>query len=114
MNITNEHEVMIFRYDGEYGATYSIGLSKKKQDGSYENGFMPVRFKKDVEIKNKTKLFIKSAWLSFNLKDKKTYPYIFINEYKLLDEAINPPKEENDPYKEFAEETEIKQEDLPF
>ena len=114
MNITNEHEVTIYRNDGQYGTSYSIGLSKKKQDGSYENGFMPCRFKKDVEIENKTKLFIKDAWLSFNVKDKKTFPFVFINEYKLLDDAINPPKEEKDPYKEFADETEIKQEDLPF
>jgi len=111
MNITNEHEVMIFRFDGEYGTTYSVGLSKKKQDGSYEKGYMPCRFKKEVDIPNQTKLFIKSAWLSFNLKDKKTYPYIFINEYKLLDEAINPPKEEKSVK---LEDIEITDEDLPF
>lgn len=123
MNISNEHEVTIYKHDGQYGVSYSVGLSKKKQDGSYENGFLPVRFRKDVEIEDKTKLFIKNAWLSFNVKDKKTYPYIFINEYTLLDDAINPKKdetpkeekkEENDPYQEFAEETEITDADLPF
>ena len=82
MNITNEHEVTIYRFDGQYGASYSVGLSKKKQDGSYENGFMPCKFKKDVEIANKTKLFIKNAWLTFNVKDKKTYPYIFRHHYE--------------------------------
>ena len=112
MNITNEHEVTIYRFDGEYGATYSVGLSKKKQDGSYKNGYISCKFKKGVDIQNKTKLFIKSAWLSFNLKDKKTVPYIFINEYKTLDEAINPPKESKESVK--LEDIQITNEDLPF
>lgn len=120
MNITNENKVTIYRYDGQYGPSYSVGLSKKKQDGVYEKGFIPCRFKKGVELDNKTEIYIKSAWLSFNTKDKKTYPFIFINEFTTQDSKIEEGKkilenkEQTDPYKEFANEIEITEEDLPF
>ena len=113
MNINYEKELTIFRYDGQYGASYSIGMAKKKQDGSYENGYMPCKFKKDIELENKTKIKIKNAWLTFNVKDKKTYPYIFINSFDIigeqekqdsLDKAVN----------EFSQEIEITGADLPF
>lgn len=118
MKIVENNKVTVYRYDGQYGASYSIGISKKLQDGKYENGYMPVRFKKDTELENKTQIYIKDAWLSFNLKDKKTYPFIFINEFTTLDEAIEPSKkvveQKNDPYKDFANEFPIDDSMLPF
>lgn len=110
MNI-EQCEVMIFRYEGNYGATYSIGLSKKDKDGKYENGYFNCKFKNGVDIPNKTKIKIKNAWLTFNQKDKKTYPYIFISDYDLAEE--NKKEDDVDPFKEFGEE--IADEDLlPF
>ena len=115
MKIVENNKVTVYRYDGQYGASYSIGISKKLQDGKYENGYMPVRFKKDTELENKTQIYIKDAWLSFNLKDKKTYPFIFINEFITLDEAIEPSKKAaNDPYKDFANEKQEEINDLDF
>ena len=117
MNITTDNKYMIFKKDGQYGAMYSIGLSKKNQKGQYENGYMPVRFKKDVELDDRTEIYIKDAWLTFYKKDNTTVPYVFINEFKNLDEAIQPTKEtleQNDPYKQFGEEVEITDEMLPF
>ena len=92
MNI-EQCEVMVFRYDGQYGANYSIGLSKKDKEGNYENGYMPCKFKKGVDIPNKTKIKITNAWLTFNQKDKKTYPYILISDYELTDEAKEEHKQ---------------------
>jgi len=113
MEIVEKNKVTIYRYDGQYGASYSVGISKKTQDGKSELGFMPVRFKKDVVLENKTQIYINSAWLSFNIKDKKTYPYIFINEFTTLDEAIEPSKEvlEN---KKGQQEIYLTDDDLPF
>ena len=48
MKIVEEKEVTIYRYDGQYGANYSVGLSKKNKEGQYENGYMSCKFKKDV------------------------------------------------------------------
>lgn len=111
MNI-EKCEVMIFRYEGQYGANYSIGLSKKDKDGKYENGYIQCKFQKGVDIPNKTKIKIKDAWLTFNQKDKKTYPYIFIKNYELDEQPEENKKEESDPFEEFG--LEIKDEDLPF
>lgn len=44
---------------------YTIGLSNKKQDGSYENAYFPIQFNKGVELQNKTQIRILKAWLSF-------------------------------------------------
>ena len=83
MNIIDEKEKTIFRNEYEGKISYSIGLSKKKEDGSFENGYIPVRFRKDTELKDKTKIKIKEAWLDFYKADKKTVPYIFVNKFEM-------------------------------
>lgn len=127
MNIDNKYPVMIFRsvYDNKY--FYKMGLSKKTQDGKYINGYIMCRFKNGVVLEDKSKIYIKNAWLDFYLKDKETKPYIFINEFETIAEAINSSKNpnnmtnsqivqevvnSNDPYEEFG--IEISDEDLPF
>lgn len=54
-------ETMIFKND----IGYSTSISRKKEDGSYENMFIPVNFKKGVEVENKTKINITNGFLSF-------------------------------------------------
>lgn len=83
MNIIDEKEKTIFRNEYEGKVSYSIGLSKKKEDGSFENGYMPIRFKKGTELKDKTKIKIKEAWLDFYKADKRTVPYIFVNKFEM-------------------------------
>lgn len=83
MNIIDEREKTIFRNEYEGKVSYSIGLSKKKEDGTFENGYMPIRFKKGTELKDKTKIKIKEAWLDFYKADKKTIPYIFVNKFEM-------------------------------
>ena len=116
MNITNDYPVMVFKQENTYGTFYSLGISKKNQDGNYINGYMPCQFKNNVNLEDKTKIYIKKAWLSFYLKDKETKPYIFINEFETLDETIKNAKEEtkSDPYAEFGEQITINDDDLPF
>lgn len=124
MNITNDYPVMIFKQEYQGKTFYSVGLSKKNQDGSYTNGYMPCQFKGNVNLEDKTKIYIKKAWLSFYLKDKTTKPYIFISEYETVREAIDNAKKEVDPFKEFGDniktETSIGQQikiddsELPF
>jgi hypothetical protein len=62
MEVIDNKEQMIFRNERDGKVSYSIGLSKKKEDGTYERGYMPVRFRKDTEQKDKTKIKIKEAW----------------------------------------------------
>ena len=117
MNIVNENPVMIFKKDGQYGAMYSIGISKKKEDGTYENAYIPCKFRKDVNIEDRTNIYIKKAWLSFYKdKDKKAVFYIFINEFTTMEQTINKSKEDSlsKAVNEFAEEIQITSDDLPF
>lgn len=116
MNIENKYPVMIFKKEYQGRVFYSVGLSKKDRDGNYINGYMSCRFKNNVSVEDKTKMYIKSAWVDFYLKDKTTVPYIFINEFSTVDETIEKTKEEpkKDVFEEFANETELTDLDLPF
>lgn len=107
MEITSNKEEMIFRKDKEGKPNYAIGVSKKLQDGNYEKGFIPVRFRKDTELKDRTKIKIKEAWLDFYKIDKKTIPVIFINKFEMADdlEAIKQVSD-NDNFRE--------EDNLPF
>ena len=61
-------ETMIFRnaHESRDGTwyTYATGVSSKRQDGSYVNGYLDVRFRKGVEVENKTKIDIKDGFLT--------------------------------------------------
>ena len=124
MNIENKYPVMIFKKEYQGNIFYNVGLSRKDRDGNYINGYMPCRFKNNVSVEDKTKMYIKNAWLDFYLKDKETKPYIFINEFELVGETIKKSKVQeqqevlnevvNDPFTEFANEVEINPDDLPF
>lgn len=101
---TSDYPVMVFRKDYDGKAIYSFGLSKKNQDGTYTNGYMPCSFKKSESLDNQTKIYIKKAWLTFYKKDKETKPYIFIDEYETVKETIDKAKEEySDPFTEYGE-----------
>lgn len=124
MEIIESHLLKVFRKDYEGRAYYKVGISKKDQNGNYVNGYLDVRFKKDVELEDRTNIYIKKAWIDFYLKDKKTIPYVFINEFETVNEAVEKAKEEvkenkTDPYAEMGKQVSIDQfeitdEDLPF
>lgn len=113
MEIVSNKEEMIFRNDYNGKASYSIGLSKKKQDGNYEKGYINVSFKKGVELQNQTKIKIKQSWLDFYKKENKTIPYIFINDYEVV-ENIPTNKLTTKTESDFGKQIEIKDEDLPW
>lgn len=129
MNIENKYPVMIFRneYDGKI--YYKMGLSKKGIDGKYINGTIPCRFNKALSVDDKTKIYLKNAWLDFynveveknGKKYKETRYQIFINECEEVEETINKSNSEivrevveDDPFKEFSKENEDFELDLPF
>ncbi len=126
MEIVSEKNEMIFRKDYNGKPSYSIGLSRKQSDGTYLNGYMKVSFKKDVELKNKSRIRINQAWLDFYKADGKTIPYIFINDYTLTQDGEsdtqNVEVDTPNPFEDFGnsiktevqETIEIKDSDLPF
>ena len=60
LRITGENYV----WKNEKG-NYSMSVSNKLMDGSWENASIPVQFKKGVELENKTKINITEGFLSF-------------------------------------------------
>lgn len=124
MNIEQKYPVMIFKNINDGKTFYSMGLSRKDAEGNYVNGYITCRFKKDVELADKTKIYIKKAFLTFYLKDKITVPYIFISEFETIDQTIERIKRENevqdDPYDAFGNSITVEQLDdisedmLPF
>ena len=119
MIIENNFPVMVFRKDYENGTRYSIGLNKKNKDGSYTRGYMPIQFKKDVELNNQDKIFIKNAFLTLYLsKEGKTMPYIMCLEYEVS--KFDRPKTDGEILKKVAEtpdeeiDYDINEDMLPF
>lgn len=88
MNVSSEYPVMVFKNTYNDKDYYTLGMGKKNQDGTYINGYMPCQFRKGVNIDNQTNIYIKSAWLNFYLKDNKTMPYVFINEFEKVADVI--------------------------
>ena len=82
MELINKEKV-IFRKDFNNKASYSTSVSKKKQDGSYENGYIPIAFRKDTHLKDRTKIKILDGWWDFFTINKKTIVYFFINKFEL-------------------------------
>lgn len=80
-----QQPVMIFRNVFDNGISYSTTISHKNINDEYENAFINVRFKKDIDVENKSKIIIKNAWLDFyENKDGKNVFYIFISDFDLV------------------------------
>ena len=110
MNITNEKQVMVFKKDNKY----TVGISNKKQDGSYENAYFPIQFNKGVELEDRTKIYIKNAWLSFykwEYQDKKgTTFFIKCSDFETVKETIEnnrAAQPELDPFEQMGMQVDI-------
>ena len=117
MNITNERPVMVFKKDNKY----SIGISKKKQDGSYENSYIKIEFNKDIKLENRTMITIKNAWLSFynwEYQGKKGTTWVIrCSEFDLAEEKKDVFEQFGESIKtesEIGEQIEITDDDLPW
>jgi len=82
-------KAMVFAKDFNGRTAYSVGLSKKNMEGEWINGFIPVGFRKGVNLADRTKIVIEKGWLDFYLnKDGKTVPTLFILEFSTESQDI--------------------------
>ena len=96
-------ETMIFV--NEQGG-YSTTISNKKQDGAYDNMYIAVNFKKDVAVKNKTKIDITNGFLSFyKTRDGLSKPKIVVMDFEIKKQTED--KQEENKYEPMND-------DLPF
>ena len=117
MNITNDRDVMVFKFDDKY----VVGISKKNQNGEYEKAYFPIQFNKDVELDNMTLIKIKNAWLSFynwTYEDKKgTKFFIRCTDFDKVEKEKTSGKDDmTSQFEEFGNEhqEELQDFDLPF
>lgn len=115
MNVSSDKPYTIFRKDYKNSVFYKVGLSKKKEDGMYENGYVDIRFKKGIELKNKTQIYLKDAFLSFYLtKDKHTIPYIQVMEWENVSEVVDKEHKDVNTTSVKMDDIEITDDDFPF
>lgn len=122
MQIVSNKDDLIFRRDYNGKPKYALSISKKDTNGNYVNGYINVHFRKNVELKNKTKIRVSDGWLDFYKDNDKTIPTLFINEFKIVKEGEDEVVKEVDPYKEMnvkvesdiGKEIRIEDDDLPF
>ena len=62
MSIRITGETTVFKNEKGF---YSTGISNKLMDGSYDNAYISVQFKKGTELENKTKINITNGFLTF-------------------------------------------------
>lgn len=111
-------KLRVYRYEHDGKVAYTVGASKKKQDGTYENGYKPVRFRKEIDLQNKTDIIVKEGWEDFFIKDNKTHWYFFINKFEMASDldAIKQiqDKQVQPREKTYIEQQTIDDDNLPF
>lgn len=98
MNLTSKYPVTIFRNEYQGKVYYKAGLSKKDNDGNYVNAYINCKFKKGVDLENKTKIKVTNGWLDFYKKGNETIITAFINEFDMVD---------GDPFTMFSDTVEL-------
>ena len=125
MNIQDDKQYKIYEKELNGVKYYRLQLSKKMQDGSYQNGYIDVKFAKCEPPKDKEKIYLKNAFLSFYLsKDKHTIPYVVCMGYETVEQVIRDSKKDivkqevkndsGDLFKKFGEEHNDELYELPF
>ena len=106
-------ETMIFKNDKGF---YSTTLSKKNQDGTYANAYISVGFRKGVDIPNRTKINVKSGFLTFDQYErdgsKITNLKLFISDFETLNGTAQKPNANKGSENEFFGAD--SEENLPF
>ena len=125
MNIQSDKLFTIFAKDFEGKYLYRTSISRKMQEGKYDNAYIDVRFKQGEQLENKSRIYIKNGFLTFyRKKDNTPVFYIMVLDYEKVEETIEQSKdivkqETKDNFKEFGREVklndiEILDSDLPF
>lgn len=105
-------KVKVFK--NQYG--YSVSESVKDRNGNYIPNFTKTRFPKSMAIlpDNKETIEIVNGFSTpYQGKNNETLHSYMILEWKSIGVSKND-KQENDPYKEFADSINITDENLPF
>ena len=88
MGLKISGNICVFKNEKGY---YSTGISNKLMDGSYENAYLPIQFKKGTELNNKDRIIINSGFLSFyKNQEGKTVYKIVVTDFNKEGDAKEP------------------------
>lgn len=99
MQITTKFPTTIYKKTFGDKIYYTTRVVKKDKEGNYTSAFIPVQFKKDVSVEDRSKIIILNGWLDFYInKDNKPVFSIFVSQFST---------EEGDPFQSFGDSVEI-------
>ena len=99
MQITTKYPTTIYKKTFGDKICYTTRVVKKDKEGNYTSAFIPVQFKKDVSVEDRSKIIILNGWLDFYInKDNKPVFSIFISQFST---------EEGDPFQSFGDSVEL-------
>ena len=89
MTVESKRPIMIFAKDREYNGNtfrvYSTGISSKSQDGTYNNAYMPVKFRNGIKVEDRQLINLLSAWLMPIKLGENFIIGLFINDFNLVE-----------------------------
>ena len=101
----------IYRHEHNGRVNYTLPIILNNIDGEKEVAFKQVQFRRGVEVADRTKINILSAWEKFyKTKDDVVVFYIFVNEFTDQEGKPVEPKQERPQQEQFEEIDE----DVPF
>ena len=92
MQVSGQATVFRNEHDGMNGKWYSyaVGVSSKKQDGTWVSSYLPTKFRKGVVVENKMRINIKDSFLTAREYEangsKKTVIELMVLEFDTVDE----------------------------
>ena len=80
----------VFRHERDGRVWYTVAITQTNQDGSKEFAYKPIKFKRGVDLADKTEIEIRNAWEKFykNRNDEVVF-YIFVNDFTQGDRAYS-------------------------
>lgn len=88
---TDDKGVKIFANEKESAngkfTSYSLGINSKNQSGEWISGYISCRFKKGVEVANKTRIKINKSFFVASKGGEKTYTHLMITDFEVLEQG---------------------------
>lgn len=81
-------------YNGHSFATYSV-MSYTKNGDDYIVGYIPCKFKKDIDLADKTRIKINNAFYVNRSNKGRVYTELFISEFDILEGDAPAPASDN-------------------
>lgn len=96
---------------------YKIKIQQKNYDGTVDNYYQEIRFKKGVSVSNETDIVIKEAYENLRKNTKDEYNpihYLVITDFDRLESQEQITKNALEEFNDFMDDVEIDESDLPF